>query len=52
VHEGKRGGLIVFRIAQDGEGVACPKRLAETARRNAERSQRRLERRRVLTNSS
>jgi hypothetical protein len=46
VHDGKRGGLIVFRIAQEGEGAICPKRQAETVRRNAERSQVRLARRR------
>jgi hypothetical protein len=46
VKDGKRGGLIVFRIAQDGEGVVCPQRAAETVRRNAERSLARLERRR------
>ncbi|MDB5396670.1 MAG: hypothetical protein JWM91_4176 [Rhodospirillales bacterium] len=45
VKDGKRDGRFVFRIAQDGEGVRCPKRLAATEQRNAERAQRRLERR-------
>jgi hypothetical protein len=37
--------VIVFRIAQEGEEVVCPKRVAGTARRNEERSQARQERR-------
>jgi hypothetical protein len=28
VRDGNRNGMIVFRIAQDGEGVRCPKRQA------------------------
>jgi hypothetical protein len=43
VRDGKRSGMIVFRIAQDGEGVQCPKRQAETVRRNAERARERWE---------
>jgi hypothetical protein len=42
MHDGKRGGVIVFRIAHDGEGVKDQRRPAETMRRNAERSQIRL----------
>ena len=42
VRHGKRSGMIMFRIAQDGEGVRCPKQTGRV-RRNAERAQARPE---------
>jgi hypothetical protein len=47
VQDGKRDGVIVFRIAQEGEGAVDPKRAEATRRRNAARALRRRQQHRT-----